>query len=388
MSLLSVAARNVLRNKFRTFLTVVGAAVAVLAFVLLRTVLTAWNVAADYAAKDRIGTRHKVSFILPLPKRYIDTMREVPGVTEASYMNWFGGKDPKDANNFFASMAVDSRTFFKVYDEMVVSPEDMERWLGDRKGAIVGDVLANKLGVKIGDTVMLEGTIHPGPWQFTVSGVYRATRKSVDRSQFIFHWDYLNESIPERQRDQVGWIVARINDPSQSAAISAAVDKIFDEKDIQTATMSERAMNLSFMAMMSAVLTALNVVSVIILAIMMMILGNTIAMGVRERTREYGVLRALGFEPKHVRLFIIGEAATIGLLAGVVGLALSYPIVELGMGRFLEENMGSMFPYFRIDPATAVAALGLAMVLSLVASLIPAYRASKLSVTDALRRVA
>ncbi|AUX44269.1 ABC transporter ATP-binding protein [Sorangium cellulosum] len=388
MSLLSVAARNVLRNKFRTFLTVIGAAVAVLAFVLLRTVLTAWNVAADYAAKDRIGTRHKVSFILPLPKRYIDTMREVPGVTEASYMSWFGGKDPKDPNNFFATMAVDSKTFFKVYDEMVVSPEDMERWLGERKGAIVGDVLANKLGVKIGDTVMLEGTAFPGSWQFTVSGVYRATRKSVDRSQFIFHWDYMNESIPERDRDQIGWMVARIADPSQSGAISAAIDKIFDEKDIQTATMSERAMNLSFMAMMSAILTALNVVSVIILAIMMMILGNTIAMGVRERTREYGVLRALGFEPKHVRLFIIGEAATIGLLAGVVGLVISYPIIELGMGRFLEENMGGMFPYFRIDLTTAVAALGLAMALSLIASLIPAYRASKLSVTDALRRVA
>ncbi|WP_437895584.1 ABC transporter permease [Sorangium sp. So ce124] len=388
MNLVSVAARNVLRNKFRTLLTVIGAAVAVLAFVLLRTVLSAWNVAADYAAKDRIATRHKISFILPLPKRYMDTVREVPGVTEGSFMSWFGAKDPRDANNFFASMAVESKTFFKVYDEMVVSPEDMERWLGDRKGAIVGDVLATRLKVKPGDTVTLEGTIYPGNWQFNVSGIYTATRKSIDRSQFIFHYDYLNESLPERQRDQIGWMTARIDDPSRSADISAAIDKIFDEKDVQTATMSERAMNLSFMAMMSAVLTALNVVSVIILLIMMMILGNTIAMGVRERSREYGVLRALGFEPKHVRIFIIGEAATIGLLAGFIGLVISYPIVELGLGRWLEENMGSMFPYFRIEPATMVMAVLLSMGLSLAASLIPAHNASKLSVTDALRRVA
>ncbi|WP_433928920.1 ABC transporter permease [Sorangium cellulosum] len=388
MNLVSVAARNVLRNKFRTVLTVIGAAVAVLAFVLLRTVLTAWNVAADHAAKDRIATRHKVSFILPLPKRYMDTVREVPGVTDGTFMNWFGGKDPRDANNFFGSMAVESATFFKVYDEMVVAPADMERWLGDRKGAILGDVLANRLKVKVGDTVTLEGSIYPGPWQFTVSGVYTATRRSIDRSQFIFHYDYLNESIPERDRDQIGWMAARIDDPSRSAEISAAIDKIFDEKDVQTATMSERAMNLSFMAMMSAVLTALEVVSIIILLIMMMILGNTIAMGVRERTREYGVLRALGFEPKHVRIFIVGEAATVGLLAGLVGLAVSYPIVELGMGRWLEENMGGMFPYFRIDPVTMVTAVLLAMGLSLAASLIPAHRASKLSVTDALRRVA
>ncbi|WP_437294496.1 ABC transporter permease [Sorangium sp. So ce426] len=388
MNLVSVAARNVLRNKFRTLLTVIGAVVAVLAFVLLRTVLSAWNVAADHAAKDRIATRHKISFILPLPKRYMDTVREVPGVTEGSFMSWFGAKDPRDANNFFASMAVESKTFFKVYDEMVVSPEDMERWLGDRKGAIVGDVLATRLKVKPGDTVTLEGTIYPGNWQFTVSGIYTATRKSIDRSQFIFHYDYLNESLPERQRDQIGWMTARIDDPSRSADISAAIDKIFDEKDVQTATMSERAMNLSFMAMMSAVLTALNVVSIIILLIMMMILGNTIAMGVRERTREYGVLRALGFEPKHVRIFIIGEAATIGLLAGFLGLVVSYPIVELGLGRWLEEDMGAWFPYFRIEPSTMVMAVLLSMGLSLVASLIPAYNASKLSVTDALRRVA
>ncbi|WP_437568273.1 ABC transporter permease [Sorangium sp. So ce542] len=388
MNLVSVAARNVLRNKFRTLLTVIGAAVAVLAFVLLRTVLTAWNVAADYAAKDRIATRHKISFILPLPKRYMATLREVPGVTEGTFMNWFGGKDPRDASNFFGSMAVDSATFFKVYDEMVVSPADMERWQADRKGAIVGDVLATRLGVKVGDTVTLEGSIYPGPWQFNVSGIYTATRRSMDRSQFIFHYDYLNESIPERDRDQIGWMAARIDDPSRSAEISAAIDKIFDEKDIQTATMSERAMNMSFMAMMSAVLTALNVVSVIILLIMMMILGNTIAMGVRERSREYGVLRALGFEPKHVRIFIIGEAATIGLLAGLVGLAVAYPIIELGMGRWLEENMGGMFPYFRIDPLTMVMAVLLSMGLSLVASLLPAHQASKLSVTDALRRVA
>ncbi|KYG10560.1 ABC transporter permease [Sorangium cellulosum] len=388
MNLVSVAARNVLRNKFRTLLTVIGAAVAVLAFVLLRTVLTAWNVAADYAAKDRIATRHKISFILPLPKRYMATLREVPGVTEGTFMNWFGGKDPRDATNFFGSMAVESATFFKVYDEMVVSPADMERWQADRKGAIVGDVLATRLGVKVGDTVTLEGSIYPGPWQFNVSGIYTASRRSMDRSQFIFHYDYLNESIPERDRDQIGWMAARIDDPSRSAEISAAIDKIFDEKDIQTATMSERAMNMSFMAMMSAVLTALNVVSVIILLIMMMILGNTIAMGVRERSREYGVLRALGFEPKHVRIFIIGEAATVGLLAGLVGLAIAYPIIELGMGRWLEENMGGMFPYFRIDPLTMVMAVLLSMGLSLVASLLPAHQASKLSVTDALRRVA
>ncbi|WP_438009585.1 FtsX-like permease family protein [Sorangium sp. So ce321] len=387
MNLVSIAARNALRNRFRTLLTILGTAVAVLAFVLLRTVLTAWNVAIEHAAKDRIATRHTVSLLMSLPKRYAELVKEVPGIPSVSYATLFAGKDPRDPNNVFASMAVDSSTFFELYDEMVVTPVDMARWRSDRTGAILGDVLARKLGVNVGDRINLVGTIYPGDWQFTVSGIYQATRKSIDRSQFIFHWDYLNDSLPDLQREQIGWVMARIDDPERSAEICAAVDRLFADKDIQTVTTSERAFNLSFMAMLSAILTGLKAASVLILVTMLMILGNTIAMGVRERTREYGVLRALGFQPRHIWTFILGEALTMGVLAGILGLAVSYPVVEIGMGRWLEENMGAMFPYFRIDPTTMVAAVLLASALSVTAALIPAYRASKFSVADSLRRV-
>ncbi len=378
MNVASIGVRNVWRNKTRTSLTVLGGAIAVLAFVLLRTVLWAWNVGVEYAAKDRLATRHKVSFILPMPKHYIDVVRQVPGVTHASYANWFGAKDPRRPNEFFATLAVDPQTFLDVYPEISVNPEDKARWFADRQGALLGDVLARKLGVKVGDKLTLTGTIYPGDWQFNVDGIYEATQKSIDRSQLFFHWNYLNESLPDRRRDNIGWISTRVDNPQNSAAVSAAIDKVFDEKDVQTTTQSERAMQNSFMASFSAILTALNIVSIIILAIMMLILGNTIAMGVRERTREYGVLRALGFSPGHVSTFVVGEALTIGALAGALGLVLSYPIVQLGMGRWLEENFGSFFPYFRVSAETAIVA---------VAAIIPALRASRLSIVDALRRV-
>ena len=387
MNLFLIAVRNLRRNRLRTFLTVLGAAVAILAFVSLRTVLSAWSAAADYAAKDRIATRHKVSFVNPLPKKYAEEIRAVPGVKQANYMNWFGAKDPKDPNSFFASMAVETETFLGVYDEIVVPPDQQQRWKEDKKGAIVGDVLAKKMKLKIGDRITLQGSIYPGDWEFNIDGIYTATRKSIDRSSFFFHWNYLNEGLPESRRDQIGWIASRIDDPGKSAEISAAIDRIFDEKDVQTATMSERAMNLSFMGMLSALLTALDVISMIILLIMMMMIGNTIAMGVRERTREYGVLQALGFRPAHIRMFVISEAMALGVLSGVVGLVLAIPLVEKGMGRWLEENMGAWFPYFRIDIKTYLAAMGFAALLSLVASLIPALRAGRLSVTDSLRRV-
>jgi putative ABC transport system permease protein len=388
MNLFQIGARNVLRNKARTALTILGAAVAIIAFVALRTVLSAWHVAADFAAKDRIATRHKISFVIPIPKNYVDQVRAVPGVKQSAYMNWFGGKNPKKPEQFFASLAVEPRSTLEVYDELVLAEADKQRWFDDKKGAVVGDVLARQLGLKVGDRFILQGSIYPGDWEFNIDGIYTATRKSVDRSTFFFHWSYMNDSLPEDRRDQIGWIATRVDDPGRGPAVSAAIDRLFDEKDMQTVTMSERAMNLSFMGMLSSMLGALDIISIIILVIMMMILGNTIAMGVRERTREYGVLRAIGFPPRAIALFIVGEAAVIGVLAGGAGLVLSIPVVELGLGRWLEENMGAWFPYFRIDAKTYVMGMGLAIVLALVASIIPARGASRLAVTDALRRLA
>lgn len=382
-----IAARNLKRSWFRTIFTIAGAAVALIAFVMLRTVLSAWNVAAEHAAQDRLGTRHKVTFIMTLPKRYAEDVRMVPGVKQAAYMNWFGAKIPTRPDEFFASMAVESKTFFDVYDEMVVSPEDKTRWLADKKGAIVGHVLAKKMGWNVGDKVVLEGTIFPGDWEFNISGIYKASRKSIDDSEFIFHWDYLNDAVTGEQKDQIGWVTSRVVDGSRSAEISKAIDRVFDERDTQTVTMSERSMNVSFMAGFSALLTALDVVSVIILGIMLLVLGNTIAMGVRERTKEYAVLRAIGFEPWHVRFFVIAEAATFGIVSGAVGVGIAYPFVNDMVGRAIEENMGAMFPYFRVEPETAVLAFVIAIALAAVASLVPSIQAGRVSVTDALRRV-
>lgn len=387
MSLARLAFRNLRRNKIRTSLTIAGAAIAIVGFLLLRTVIWAWNVAIEDAAQDRIATRHKVTFVNTLPKNYIDHVRQEPGVSAATWANWFGGKNPKNENDFFATLAVDSKSYFNVYDEMHLPADQLANWQAHRQGAILGDLLASNLGVGIGDKIVLAGTIYPGDWEFTVDGIYSAKRKSVDRRTLLFHWDYLNESVSPQQQDQIGWVVSRIDDPGKGAAISAAIDKRFDDRDTQTVTMSEKEMNLSFMGMLSAVLSAVDVVSVIVMMIMMMILGNTLAMGVRERTREYGVLRAIGFSPRQIGAYVLGEGLATGLVAGAVGIALAIPLVNFGMGRWIEENMGAWFPYFRVDFMSALTAMILAIVLGVTAAFLPAFRASRLVVTDALRRV-
>jgi len=387
IQLFLIAARNLKRSWFRTLFTVAGAAIALIAFIMLRTVLWAWNIGAEYAAQDRLATRHKVTFIMQLPKRYIDDARAVPGVKQATFSNWFGGKIPTRPDDFFASLAVEGKSFFDVYNDMVVPPEDKARWMADKKGAIVGHVLAKKMGWKVGDRVVLQGTIYPGDWEFNVDGIYKASRKAIDDSEFIFHWDYMNDSVTGEQKDMIGWISSTITDTGRSGEISKAIDRIFDERDTQTVTMSERAMNVSFMAAFSMLLSALNIVSIIILAIMLLVLGNTIAMGVRERTKEYAVLRAIGFEPWHVRFFVIAEAATLGIVSGAVGVGIAYPFVNNMIGRAIEENMGGMFPYFRVQPSTALIATLIAIGLAAIASLLPSIQAGRVSVTEALRRV-
>jgi putative ABC transport system permease protein len=387
MTLTGIAARNIGRNKLRTTLTVTVVAIATLFFILLRTVVWSWTSASEFSKKDRIATRHKVSFVMPLPRRYVEEIKQIPGVTAVCYANWFGAKDPKNEKDFFATIATDPASLFQVYSEIKTPEAQKQAFLADRQGALVGDALAKKKGWKIGDKITLAGTIYPGDWTFNISGVYTTTTTNVDRSTLWFHWDYLNESLPERRKDMVGWIVTNIADSSASGRISKEVDAKFESRDLQTITMSEAALNQSFLGMFAAVLKAIDIVSIVITLIMALIVGNTIAMGVRERTNEYGVLRAIGFLPRHIVRFILAEGFVIGLLGGTIGVVLGYPVVNNGLGRVIEENMGNMFPQFRVQPQIAAFAFALALLLGLVAAILPARKASKLQVVEALRRV-
>jgi putative ABC transport system permease protein len=327
---------------------------------------------------------------MTLPKRYIEDIRQMPHVRLATWANWFGGKDPTHDREFFANFAVDPATYLAVYSEIGLPPERKAAWLENRRGAIVGDVLAKKMGWKVGDKVTLESGIYPElpSWEFTIEGVYDANAKSVDRSSFFFHWAYLNDALPPARKDHLGWIVSRVDDPAQAADVSVGIDKRFDEKETPTLSQDERAFNTSFLASFSAVLKALDVISLVILLIMALLVGNTIAMGVRERTHEYGALRAIGFMPGHLVMFVLGESMLMGMLGGVFGLALAYPLVEKVIGRVIEENMGSWFPYFRVDLSVALSAFVLSVAIGAAAAALPAWQVSKLKIVDALRRVA
>jgi putative ABC transport system permease protein len=391
VNIATYARRNMFRRPGRTILTLAVVAIVVVIFNLLRTVDYGWKVGAEEAAKDRLATRHKVSITMQLPKRYIEDIRDpnkIKGVKAATWANWFGAKDPRERTPFFAGFAADHLSWFDVMDEMKVDPAALEEWKKTNNGAILGDVLAKTLQVKVGDDLTITSDIYPGDWKFKVVGIYTPLRKTVDRNSMVFRWDFLNNDPRATfSKEQIGWVMARIDDPTKSAEISRAIDKMFDERDDQTVTMSERAFQLSFLGGFSAVLSAFDLVSLVILLIMLLILANTVGMNVRERAHEYGVLRAIGFSPRYVFGFILGEAMLIALFGGLIGVVLTVLMINQGLGPWIEENMGAFFPYFRVPTGVIATALAGAVVVGLISALAPAIGASRRKVTDALRRV-
>ncbi len=387
MTLASLAVRNLARHKVRSGLTVLAFAVAVLAFVLARTVVAAWHAGEDGAAVDHLATRNRVSFTLVLPRGYIDTVRAVPGVRAATFANWFQGRDPRDPRHVFTSLAVDAATYLDVFTEIQLPAAARARWLADKQGVILGAELATRLGVTDGDTLVLNGTIYPGEWRFRVAGRFTTDERAPSRRHLLLRWDYLNDSLPAWRRERLGWIVSRVDATASTAAVSEAIDLAFASNDVRTLTMSERAVQQSFRGMLAALLAALDAASAALLAIMALILGNAIAMGVRERTAEYAVLTAIGFRRRHLAGLVLGEALATAAAGAGLGLALSYLLVDRALGGWIEDNFSGFFPWFHTPPSVMLAALGLALAVGAGAALVPAARVGRLAVADALRRV-
>jgi putative ABC transport system permease protein len=380
--------RNLRRRPGRTILTVLVVMFTVLIFCAIRTFIVSFTSGADQAQADVLAVRHKVSITMQLPKHYIDTLRTVPGVRVATWANWFGAKDPKERLPFFAGFAVDQDSFFEVQDAMKVAPEELAAWKQTPSGAILGDQLAKAFNVKVGDRLVVNSDIYPGDWEFKVVGIYTPVRSTADRTSLIFRWDYLNND-PRAvfSKEHIGWMIARVTDPGGSAEIARRIDARFDGNDDQTLTMSERAFALSFLGGFAAVLGAFNWVSLVILLIMALILANTIAMSVRERTHEYGVLRAIGFAPARILGFIIGESLLIAVVGGVLGIAITSLVINHAVGPLMAENMSGAFANFFTPGWVFGVALGAAAALGLIAGVLPAVLASRLKITDALRRV-
>ncbi len=385
MFILKLILRNAFRHRLRTSLTVAGVTVAVLAFGLLRTLVAAWYGGVEASSSARLITRNAVSLVFPLPISYREKIRSVPGVTEVSFGNWFGGVY-KDKKNFFPNFAVEPRTYLDLYPEFVLPPAQRRAFLLDRKGCIIGQSLADRFGWKPGDPVTLRGTIFPGQWDFVVRGVYRGARRNTDTTQFLFHWEYLNEvmrkTVP-RRADQVGFYVEGLANPDLAPAVSVAIDRMFKNSLAETLTETERAFQMSFVSMTEAIVVAIRLVSYVVIVIIMVVAANTMAMTARERIAEYATMKTLGFGGLHVAGIVFGESLTIALAGGILGAGLTYPAAAW-IGRALSR----FIPVFEVMPGTIALELLAALLVGTVAGIFPTWRGATIRIAEGLRRIA
>ena len=383
MRVLKLVFKNSLRHKLRTSLTILGLAIAVMAFGVLRTVLDMWYESVEATAANRLITRQAVSFIFPLPYSYRDKIAKIPGVETVSFANWFQGVYV-DKKNFFARMAVDPETFFDVYPECLINPKDYETFKRERNSCIVGSEIAKQYGFKIGDVIPIDGDIYPGKWEFVVRGIYQPREKSTDATQMLFHWSYLDERMKQDmpgRAGNVGWYIVKIKDPSQSATISDQIDALFNNSPNATKTETERAFTQNFISGLNSLLQAMNFVSFIIIGIIMLVLGNTMIMSARERTREYAVLKTLGFSAGHLVGLILGESLLISVLGASLGLLATYPIVA-GIASVMPKGF---FPFFFVTPTTLILGGAAALLVGLAASIFPIQRSLRTRIVDGLR---
>ena len=377
-------ARNAFRHKLRTALTVVGIVVAIMAFGLLRTIVDAWYAGANASSSARLVTRSSVSLVFSLPLTYAQKIRQVDGVQAVSWMNWFGGVYITE-RNFFPQFAVDAQSFLDLYPEFVLLASERKAFLTDRQGAIVGRKLAEQYGWKVGDQIPLRGTIYPGTWTFNLRGIYDGVDKGTDQSQMFFHWDLLNEKIKQlypRRADQTGLFVVRLKDPQQAAEVSAKIDAMFRNSLAETLSETEKAFQLSFVAMTEAILLAIEAVSYVVILIIMAVMANTMAMTARERSAEYATFKAIGFSNVFVALLILAESLGIALAGGIVGIALTFPVANA-----FAEKMGSLFPVFFVARETVLMQAAAAVLIGVVAAALPAWNIARLRVVDGLRAV-
>ena len=384
MILPKILFRNAFRNRLRTGLTVLGISIAILAFGLLRTVISTWYMGVEASSATRLVTRNAVSLVFPLPISYQEKIRQIDGVRLVSHGNWFGGIYIEE-KNFFPNLAVEPRTYLDLYPEYLLSEGERAAFLADRKGFIAGRKLAAKYGWKIGDIVTLKGTIFPGQWDFILRGIYRGRDKNVDETQFFFHWDYLNETMKKtmpRRVDQVGFYMIGVTRADLAAEVASAIDQTFKNSRAETLTETEKAFAQGFISMSWAIVMVIQVVSLVVIFIIMAVMANTMAMTTRERIGEYAVLKTLGFGGGHLIGLILGESLVIALIGGLLGIALTFPVAQA-----FSQALQNYFPMFNVKRETLLLDLAVALLVATVSAIVPAWRAIQIRIVDGLRRI-
>jgi len=368
--------KNILRNKRRTLLTISSLVVSLFLIITLATILTEFSRGSERSNPLRLISRHAVSLAFTLPVAQQQRIATVPGVKAVIPFSWFGGIY-KDEKNFFANFAVDAGRLKEVLTELRMSDPEWQAFINDRQGAIVGQKLVKLYGFTSGQRVTLRSPIYDRSVEFIVRGVYTGG----DEKTLFFHHDYINELVPAWAKDQVSTFSILANSAADVPRIAQTIDSIFINTDAPTKTETERDFAISFETMMGGVKQFMYGIIAAITFSLLLIMANTMAMTVRERTREVGMLKALGFQRGTIAGLFVGEAllvTTLGALIGIGGAMLLFKSVDFSL---IIPNFQSFVP----TAQTLMVAFVVSIFVGLVSVMYSAYRVSGMTIAEALR---
>ena len=384
MKYLPLIWRNLTRRKIRTIFTTLSIFTAFLLFGMLMAIKAAFGMGIDVAGADRLMMIHKVSFIQPLPRSYQERIRAIEGVTAITHANWFGGIY-QDPSNFIANFAVDPQSYLEMYPEFTLPDEQRKAWLANRTGAVVGIDTAKRFGWKVGDRVPLQGTIYrkpdDSPWEFTLDGIYDSPVVGTDKTQFFFHYDYLNETIGQGfGRDQVGWYIVRVANPAEADTIAKRMDALFANSPAETKTATEKAFVADFAKQVGDIGAIMTAIAAVVILFILFVAGNAMAQSIRERTNELAILKTLGYNDRKVLGMVLLESTLVAVIGGGLGLAAAWLLIAQG------DPTGGLLPIFHFPTKDVTLGVTLVLLLGLMSGMIPAMQASRLKIVDALRR--
>jgi putative ABC transport system permease protein len=378
--------RNSIRSPVRTLMTVVTVAILLAAFVFPRTLVEAQERQVRDSPNNRVLTQPRTGWGVLLPARYGDEIRAHPGVRQATGARFAGLALEAKPDMFFGSFAMDPVPFIAMHHELVAPREQKEAWLADDQSMIVSQDLARELGWKLGDRVVFQRRGARGDWAYTVKCIYEAVGGEWAKRSLWIHYGAFNRTLAPEDQDKIDFVSAEIFEPNQGGRIARELDRHFDAAPVPTLTLEDRVQTAANIGRFRALLQALDFVSYLILLVVLSILANTLVMNVRERQREFAVLRALGFGPLQLAGLVAGEALLLGLAGTLIGLLLSYPLIEGVLGPLLQEAL--QFPPVEIPPRVALTAVLAGTLLAISAAVLPALRLSRREVATALGRVA
>jgi putative ABC transport system permease protein len=370
---------NLGRHTRRTVLTIASVALALFLFASLRTVVTTLARAAQFGSARRLVMTNATGFVLPLPLSYANRLQAAKGISNVTWSNWFGGKYG-DNQRFFAQFAVEPKSYLEMYPEIVLPEDQKQAFLRERSSAIVGRRLLDLFGWRLGQNVTLEGTIYPGSWTFTIRGVYTPTDPVINDDMMLFHHEYLEERTG--RKGEAGWYIMEIDDANNAAPIAKALDTQFQNSSAPTKTGTEQAFNASFATMWGNVSLLMGTIGMAVVFAILLVTANAMMMSARERTGEVAVLKTIGFTDRTLFGLVMLESGIIAVTGAVLGLGgakLLYKTTNFNAGGFL--------PGFDVTAQTLLLGGGVTLVLMLASGLVPALRAARLPVVQALRRV-